>query len=224
MSLVFRLKQASNLIENRGRDFIRRYREARTLQRRKDQDSTIEDQAKSFRIWMWSSASALTLIVIFTVISNSNAKEAASVVEIAPSFLEQLPEGFVVAPIEPVNAESLDSIFDDHGYADLYRSNSSGEKGQRLARGLALIRAPRNPRQFAVVVPEAQTDLLPNLSSPVVVILRKGPPKTAEKRAAKKTSKKRATRLNIEIISEGAHAWDETAMTQDTVSEKGSPL
>ena len=208
MPHMSRLKQALNHIENKWKELLRRHEESRRIRRLKDQDSTIEDQAQSFRVWMWSSAFALTLIVIFTVISNSKSKDDLPAVESTPSFLEQLPDGFVVAPIEPVNSDSLDSIFDDHGYADLYRSNSNGEKGKRVARGLALIRAPRNPRQFAVIVPEGQTELLPEFSHPVVVILRKGPPKVSEKRSAKKEPKTRAPKSRVQIISEDGGDWN----------------
>jgi len=220
MRLISRLKQVLNHVESKVKELAREHAERRRLRRYKDQDSTIEDQAQSFRIWMWSSAFALTLIVIFTVISNSRAQETVNTADTTPSFLEQLPEGFVVAPIEPTNSEPLDSIFDDHGYADLYRANVNGEKGKRIARGLALIRAPRNPRQFAVIVPESQTDLLPELSQPVVVILRKGPPKTPEKRADKKKAPKRESRSKVEIIAEDAGDWHESTMTAKD-SEKG---
>lgn len=210
MSLMFRLKQVLNRVADELRERFHRHRESRQVRRRQNQDATIEDQAQSFRIWMWSSAFALSLIVIFTVVSNSassGTKEIRDTGHPTPSFLETLPEGFVVAPIEPVNSESLDSLLDDHGYADLYRSRADGEKEKRIARGLPLIRAPRNPRQFAVIVPEQRTELLSELSRPVVVILRKGPSKVSEKRTSKKITYRRAARSKVEIVAEDGFEW-----------------
>ena len=225
MSLMSRLKPVLNRAANDLQERFYRHRERHRLRLQQKQDATVEDQAQSFRVWMWSSAFALSLIVIFTVVSNS-ANSANSKTKVIPdtgkpavSFLESLPEGFVVAPIEPVNSESLDSLLDEHGYADLYRSRADGEKDKRIARGLPLIRAPRNPRQFAVIVPEHlsehRTELLSELSRPVVVILRKGPPKTSEKRASKKIRPRKVVRSKVEIVAEEGFEWADVEKGND---------
>jgi hypothetical protein len=142
-----------------------------------DADDTVEAQAKTFRIWMWSTAMGLTLIVISSVISmageSSEVKTKSATAE--PSVLASMPEGYVIAPIEPTNSDSLDSIFDEHGYADLYRASSSDTKAACIARGLPLLRAPKNRRRFAVLVPEGQSAVLAELNEPVLVVLRKKP-------------------------------------------------
>lgn len=147
-------------------------------ERRSTQDDSVEAQAETFRTWMWSSAAGLSILLIAAVVSMKRSEvdpttnpEKAQV----GSMLDQLPDGYMIAPIEPTNIDSLDSIFESHGYADLYRTTSEGSKGRRIARGLALIRAPRNPRQFAVIVSEAEIDVLGQLNEPVMVVLRKKP-------------------------------------------------
>ncbi len=145
----------------------------------KETDDTVEAQAKTFRIWMWSSAAGLALVVIASVVSMASGSAPAETKTIAGerdiTMLESLPDGFVIAPIEPTNAESLDSIFDEHGYADLYRTGTGDSRGARIARGLPLVRAPKNRRRFAVLVPDEQASVLAELNEPVLVILRKKP-------------------------------------------------
>lgn len=142
-----------------------------------NKDDTVEAQAETFRIWMWSSAAGLSLIIITAVVSMSRGDDTVKPAAAEQSMLEKLPDGFMIAPIDPINIDSLDSIFEQHGYADLYRADGEKGKGQRIARGLPLIRAPRNPRRFAVLVREEQSSVLASLNEPVLVILRKKPPK-----------------------------------------------
>lgn len=177
---------------------------------RKNGDDTVEAQAETFRIWMWSSAAGLSIIVIASVISMaSHSEEARKTLDASSekptSMLDALPDGYVIAPIQPTNNDSLDSIFEQHGYVDLYRAGATGSKGKIIARGLPLVRAPKNPRQFAVLVPENQTDVLPELNEPVLVILRKGPvtdiaqPKVKRGRSSPLV---REANQNIQLIEE----------------------
>ncbi len=145
----------------------------------KETDDTVEAQAKTFRIWMWSSAAGLTLIVIASVVSMSGKTSTSDSQAVTSgrdlTMLESLPDGFVIAPIDPTNVDSLDSIFDEHGYADLYQSGTGDSRGKCIARGLPLVRAPKNRRRFAVLVPDEQASVLAELNEPVLVILRKKP-------------------------------------------------
>jgi hypothetical protein len=168
-------KQVLNLTKNK---IVLKLADLRSLSGAEN-DDTVEAQAKTFRIWMWASALGLSLIVITSVASMTKHVEKSdeSKTQTEVSILDQLPEGYVLAPIDPVNSDSLDSIFDQHGFADLYQAGPAGERGRRIARGLPLIRAPRNPKRFAVVVPEQQVGVLAELNEPVTVILRKSPSK-----------------------------------------------
>lgn len=71
-----------------------------------------------------------------------------------------IPEGFVLVPIELQNAESLSSLIGNYAVVDLFR----GPNSQRVGKRLKLLRAPLNPQQFAVLVPEGQVSTL--LQSP----------------------------------------------------------
>lgn len=194
-------------------------------------DDSVEAQAQTFRIWMWSSAAGLALIVIASVVatsrdsSDAQARFAAENPATEKSILDQLPDGYVLAPIEPTNLDSLDSILDQQGYADLYTASANGERGKRIAKGLPLIRAPRNPRRFAVIVSEAQTPILEAFNEPVLVILRKGPVKTDEifsmKKSNKKTKRPRPIIAGeiggkIDLIEEDLPAWNEVVETKSS--------
>lgn len=182
----------------------------------KRSDDTVEAQAHTFRIWMWASAAGLSLVVIASVVSKKPNVEfgATSVADPQVAMLDALPDGFVIAPIEPTNADSLDSIFGQHGYADLYRPTSSGEKGQRIARSLPLVRAPKNPRRFAVLVAESEIEVLGRLNEPVLVILRKGPAKNKDETAGYKRksgkSQYKEAKQKIEVIEEDIPEYAET--------------
>ena len=173
-------------------------------------DDTVEAQANTFRIWMWTSAAGLALIVVASAVSRHSKENSTVSPKIPPSsqeaVLDSLPDGYVIAPIEPLNGDSLDSIFGEHGYADIYRPTGNGEKGKRIARSLALVRAPKNPRRFAVLVPDSQSEILSQLSEPVLVILRKGPlpdKRDADIRSDSKPHRARRRPENrIELIQE----------------------
>ncbi len=171
-------------------------------------DDTVEAQANTFRIWMWTSAAGLSLIVVASAASRppkeNSGLNPVQAVNSREAILDSLPDGFVIAPIEPLNADSLDSIFGEHGYADIYRPTGNGDKGKRIARGLALVRAPKNPRRFAVLVSDSQSEILSQLSEPVLVILRKGPlpaKRDADIRSDLKPSRARRP-LKIQLIQE----------------------
>lgn len=178
--------------------------------RAREGDDTVESQAHTFRIWMWSSTVGLGLIVIVTVLSGATNPTETPVapVESSISMFDQLPEGYMVAPIEPTNLDSLDSMFDQHGYADLYKPEAGGGKGKRIARGVPLIRAPKNPRRFAVLIAESQTATLANLADPVLVILRKKPAKVYEEPDEKPKSRSRLRDVSpsIDVIEEALPA------------------
>lgn len=162
----------------------------------RETDDTVEGQSKAFRLWMFSSTAAILMMLLLSFGStrSSGVSHAAShgtspdaEPKAGPSLIDQVPDGFVLVPIEPLNFETIDALIDNHAYVDLYHSsgeetfssNSSASDRRRrlIARGLPLVRAPKNPSKFAVLVKEADTFVLMRLGEPVLVVVRKGPPK-----------------------------------------------
>ncbi|MCB0348109.1 MAG: hypothetical protein KDD37_04700 [Bdellovibrionales bacterium] len=66
-----------------------------------------------------------------------------------------IPKNHTLIPIEVKNSESLDSIFGNYGYVNLYVEKN--HKQQLVGKNIKLIRAPKNPSQFAVLVKDEQT-------------------------------------------------------------------
>ena len=64
-----------------------------------------------------------------------------------------IPSGFVLVPITIQNLESLDSIVGQYAVVDIY---GQGDKSP-LGSALRLVRSPKDPSQFAVLVPEADS-------------------------------------------------------------------
>ena len=71
-----------------------------------------------------------------------------------------IPNGFVLIPVQLENHQSIDSIVGGHAIVNIYKTSESGtaERSQLLGRNLRMVRAPLNPQQFAVLVPENQVD------------------------------------------------------------------
>ena len=69
-----------------------------------------------------------------------------------------IPEGFVLLPIELNNASSLDGLLEAKGVVDLYTTGRSGL--EKTAEAIKIIRAPRRPDHFAVLVPEEKARFL----------------------------------------------------------------
>lgn len=68
-----------------------------------------------------------------------------------------IPPGTVLIPIELENYNSVDSILGRYGVVDLFQSDPARPgKNQLVARKIKVIRAPQNPSQLAVLVPESE--------------------------------------------------------------------
>ena len=98
-----------------------------------------------------------------------------------------IPAGFVLVPIELQNSESLSSLIGSYGVVDLF-VGGQGAKHQRVGQRLKLLRAPLNPQQFAVLVPEAQVNRLLAATGPYWAVLQN----PAEKRSGEISEKKKS--------------------------------
>ena len=97
-----------------------------------------------------------------------------------------IPEGFVLVPIEIQNSESLSSLIGDFAVVDLFK----GPHSQRVGRRLKMLRAPLNPQQFAVLVPEAEVSTLLQTAGPFWVAIQ-NPAMTKESEIANHSKKSR---------------------------------
>ncbi len=99
---------------------------------------------------------ALVLMAIVIAGVNLAAPRVAEDTTPEASADTYIPEGFVLVPIELQNADSLSSLIGEFALVDLFR----GPRSHRVGKRLKLLRAPLNPNQFAVLVPEEQVSEL----------------------------------------------------------------
>ncbi|OQW49037.1 MAG: hypothetical protein A4S09_12760 [Proteobacteria bacterium SG_bin7] len=93
-------------------------------------------------------------------------------IEESPSTDTYVPEGFVLVPIEVQNADSLDAILGSYGVVDLFHP-SLEPKGQpqQIAKQVKILRAPLDPKKFAVLVPNDQSSALVKIDTPLFVTI-----------------------------------------------------
>lgn len=65
-----------------------------------------------------------------------------------------IPKGFVLIPIELSNAETISALIDQFGVIDLYAGAPNDRGSKKIASRIKILRAPLNPQQYAVLVPE----------------------------------------------------------------------
>lgn len=127
------------------------------------------------KIQLISIISFLTLglgILLFEYGNFRNSKmENTAVTQESPDTI--IPKGYVLVPIELANSEALASMIDEFAIVDLYTVAIPGEKhGSRVGQKLRLIRAPLNPKTFAVLVPEADATKVVSSPGPVIAVIQ----------------------------------------------------
>lgn len=120
---------------------------------------------------------AFVLLGIVSFFATKPAKEP----EQKESFLPEtksvdtfIPRGYVLVPIEIANAESLSSLVGDiGGVVDLYLASGDKQKGGlKVGSKLKLVRAPLNPQQYAVLVPDPESSRLLSFPGPFVAVIQ----------------------------------------------------
>lgn len=127
-------------------------------------------------------AALLMLIIFFIGIAwlvDQNRAPAPEVIENASADTVDtfIPDGFVLVPIEIQNLTSLESMVGQYGVVDLYAEGQT----RAIAIGLRLIRSPRDPSQFAVLVPQERSREIVKASlKPIQVVVQNPKQKKSE--------------------------------------------
>ena len=106
-----------------------------------------------------------------------------------------IPEGFVLLPIELNNGESLEGLLDTKGVVDLYAAGPGGLK--KKASAVKMIRSPRRPNHFAVLVPEEKAKFLMGEFKPFHAVIQ-NPHKTGSKIQATRVKHKRSIIIELD--------------------------
>ncbi len=151
-----------------------------------------EKLPKSYRLWLVCYGTLGVLLVGSIFFKTEAPSTDAPRLESADTYI---PDGYVLVPISLQNQESLDSLLGSFGVVDLYSSSTNtGQKARKLANQVKIIRAPLNPNQFAVLVPEKDSAELVKFAGPVTATLQN--PKKANPRFFR--NKKGANRIIFE--------------------------
>lgn len=113
----------------------------------------------------------IVALVIMAVLFPAKKEKAES-----PQMFEAdtvIPAGFVLVPIELLNFEALSSLVGGYAIVDLFAPASEpGQKSKKIGSDLRLLRAPLNPNQFAVLVPEEESEIIVSQASPLVAVIQ----------------------------------------------------
>jgi hypothetical protein len=112
---------------------------------------------KKYQHWISGCFVFLTLLLGFTLLQKEPHAPITSTADI-DTFI---PAGYVLVPITVHNSESLDSVFGSFGVVDLYPVGQGEKKSsEALVRSVKMLRAPKNPSQFGVLVKDALVERL----------------------------------------------------------------
>ncbi len=109
---------------------------------------------KQYKEWILFSAFFVVVLGLYSCI-HSSPKNGAPVRTEPPDGVDILiPEGQSLVPIEVTNYETLDSLLGTYGVVDLFFVDpTKPETGKKIASMVKILRAPKNPSHFAVLVP-----------------------------------------------------------------------
>lgn len=114
---------------------------------------------ENFKKWSWERKVLALSAVLAALPLFVGLWQPAELVREEPIPIDtHIPRGYVLVPIEVQNYEALDSILGRFGWVDLFKTDTSidSRPQQLVAKHVRILRAPQNPSQFAVLVPEDQ--------------------------------------------------------------------
>ena len=91
-----------------------------------------------------------------------------------------IPKGQVLIPIELANADSVSALMDQYGVVDLYSASANTVGAVKLASKVKILKAPLNPNQYAVLVPENLSKHIMSLSGPFWAVVQNRDTKQTE--------------------------------------------
>ena len=150
----------------------------------------IRENKKTFQIWLILSLISLT----FTLLQHTDKTKERKETQNLDTYI---PEGFVLVPVELSNNASLVGLLENKGIVDLYTGDPSRQQAQKAATAVKIIRSPRNPSYFAVLVPENKAPFLIQRFQPFHAVIQN--PRQKKKTHIQPLNKKRKRNIVIEL-------------------------
>jgi len=109
-----------------------------------------------------------------------------------------IPKGMVLIPIELANVDSVAALMDQFGVVDLFTGSMTARGNKKIASRVKILRAPLNPNQYAVLVPENLSSVIMSSPGPFWAVVQN---RQAQQEAYKE---KTIHTVRIEYHQEGA--------------------
>ena len=113
----------------------------------------LKENKKSCYIWLIF----IFLSLFFTFMQQRDDKKEKKEIQNVDTYI---PKGFVLVPIELSNSPSLDGLLEYKGIVNLYTGDPVKQKAEKVAESVKIIRSPRNPSYFAILVPEEKASFV----------------------------------------------------------------
>ena len=124
---------------------------------------------------LWTGAALALFPILAALVLRTDPVEAPAHAETRAAAVDTyIPKGFVLVPIDVQNYEALDSILGQLAVVDLFQSsNAQNPQSHLVARNVRLMRAPRNPSHFAILVSESEVSRVLAFGSLFTVIVKR---------------------------------------------------
>jgi hypothetical protein len=128
----------------------------------------LKDLAKKYKEWL--AFTLLFFVVMIFQICNHPQKEVDKLQDPNEGIDLLIPAGQSLVPIEVANYETLDSLLGPYGVVDLFfvDPNQPGT-GKKIASMVKILRAPKNPSHFAVLVSASMAPQILKFQGPFIV-------------------------------------------------------
>ena len=150
----------------------------------------LKENKRTWQIWLIF----ILLSLFFTFLQN---KDKNTKIPNTQNLDTYIPEGFVLVPIELSNGSSLDGLLASKGVVDLYTGDPVRQKAEKAATAVKIIRSPRNPSYFAVLVPENKAPLLIKRFQPFHAVIQN--PEQNKKTTIQPVNKQNKRAIVIEL-------------------------
>lgn len=103
-------------------------------------------------------AALMLFIAVYFLVERGRPLPAKEPAASEPVYADTvIPRGYVLVPVEIANIQAVAGLIDQFGVIDLYAGSNHQENSFLVAARIKVMRAPLNPNQYAVLVPEAMS-------------------------------------------------------------------
>lgn len=112
-----------------------------------------------------------------------------------------IPKGYVLIPIDLANSDTVSALMDQYGVVDLYAGAASMQGSKKIASKVKILRAPLNPNQYAVLIPEQKSNAMMNAHGPFWAVVQNRNTKSEDLDSTQKVAKQ----IRIEYNQDGVN-------------------